>query len=696
MENQNWNRVYKSITADSAYTEFHQTLTSLFDTSFPLKRKNSKKNKKRPTSKNPQLVRLKEQIITLSELATEYPNNRNIRNQLNEKKDNYKLSLLETKKNETKSKIESSDNKTREIWKIVNHETTAAKKSSEITIYKNDEPIDPEETCEIFNDYFLSVPNLVIRELERGLNDNLPNSQVTEILNPETIYLSPITEEETLQCINKLKDKPSSGYDNISSILIKKVKFHLVKPLTFLINKSFEEGIFPNELKIAKVVPIHKDGDNSDIQNYRPISIIPTISKIFEYAILTRLVNFFTKHKILSKNQFGFTKKRSTIDAVITVIEQIIDALERGEVSMAHFLDLSKAFDCVDRGLLLQTLYRYGVRGVAQSLIASYLTNRPQYVSVKGSQSRLRETQHGVPQGSILGPFLFIVYTNDLISDNIMYADDTTSLYSDNNLINLEIIGNTGINELTQNFASLKLMVNPKKTASVIFKPARKVLPFEPTVQIEENVIENSNHFKLLGINIDENLTWTDHIEDLAAKVSSGLFAIRRIVQIANIEASLSVYYALIESHLRYGIVLWGSCSIENRNRIFKLQKRAIRYICGVSSDTHCKEYFIKLKVLSLPSLYILEACLLAKKNLNVLTKVGDKHSYNTRFRNILLTQQHHTTRFEKKPSYKGTKFYNKLPGYIREAATFNIFKNQLKKFLLEKCFYSASEFLES
>ena len=215
------------------------------------------------------------------------------------------------------------------------------------------------------------------------------------------------------------------------------MKHHISAPISFLINRSFTTGIFPSALKTSKVIPVFKNkGSNQTVDNYRPISLLSNIDKIFEKLVYSRLISFLELHNVLSEKQFGFRKKHSTNDALISLTEEIRRSLDSGKLSCGVFIDLQKAFDTVDHEILLHKLKLYGIRGVANRWFRSYLTNRIQFVTYSGSNSKTKIISAGVPQGSVLGPLLFLIYINDLcnaiqFSQTSLFADDTSIIYSD-------------------------------------------------------------------------------------------------------------------------------------------------------------------------------------------------------------------------------------------------------------------------
>ena len=281
--------------------------------------------------------------------------------------------------------------------------------------------------------------------------------------------------------INALKSKNSCGHDGLSTILLKAIKHDICKPITLIINQSLYTGIFPNKLKLAKVIPIYKKGDNTKLENYRPISILPAISKIFERAIFDQLSEHLKNKNVLYSSQYGFRKHHSTELAVLELIDRITQELDNSHVSINIYLDLSKAFDTLDHNILLYKLNCYGIRGPALNLFKSYLSNRQQYVEFRNYRSPYAPISIGVPQGSILGPLLFIIYVNDItaasdIFNCTMYADDTTlstSINCSENYNNCDLI-NSELSKINEWLIVNKLSLNTSKTKYMLFHMPQK------------------------------------------------------------------------------------------------------------------------------------------------------------------------------------------------------------------------------
>lgn len=296
------------------------------------------------------------------------------------------------------------------------------------------------------------------------------------------------------------------------------------------------------------------------------------------------------------------------------------------------------------------------------------------------------------------GAILFILYINDIqfnvpVTDKItLYADDCTLLFKRSDLIDLEIEANNMANEVVQFFNDSDLTINSNKSHVISFD--YKYRPFHPTITLGETNIESCTVVNMLGLSMDSKLNWGDHVNKISLKLSRSLFAFRNIVKRVPKTTAKSVYYALIESHIAYGIELWGSTSKQNIQRIFVLQKSAIRYLEGLKFPQTCRESFSSLSILTVPSLYIFKSILHVKDRLNSFQVNSDIHGYNTRGRNNISVERHRLSVFEKTPTYRGQKFFAKLPADLRSIVEEKQFKTKLYSFLSEKAFYEVDEFL--
>ena len=376
-----------------------------------------------------------------------------------------------------------------------------------------------------------------------------------------------------------------------STNIIRKTINEISTPLAHIINQSFITGTVPDKLKIAKIVPIFKSGSTTSFNNYRPISILPTISKVLEKIVCNRLVDFLEKNNILYKHQYGFRSKHSTTHPILQLIKDIADANDKAtkDATLAVFIDLSKAFDTINHNILLHKLQFYGIRGICNSWFANYLADRTQFTEICNSKSSQKKLMTGVPQGSILGHILFLIYINDIQNCTnkltiLSFADDTTVYISNPSVDEMVDIVNTELKKLYGWLCANRLSLNKKKTNFCIFSPtSNKHNISNKTITLNDQIInqigdkDKNDAIKFLGINLDKHLTWKTHINVTCSKISSALFIINRVKNLLPHTALKSLYYTLIHSHMTYGIHAWGNAS--SIAKLFVLQKHAIRII---------------------------------------------------------------------------------------------------------------------
>jgi hypothetical protein len=385
----------------------------------------------------------------------------------------------------------------------------------------------PQDIVEAFANHFASVST------KSSTHPFRPQDHRHITPSNASFFLTPTTVDEILTIIHSLKSKKSSGHDSINTQLLKKLKNGIALPLEIIANKSFSEGTFPTSLKKAKVIPIHKSKEKTLTVSYRPIALLPPLSKIFEKLLAKRLTQFFHTHSTLTDNQFGFRKKHSTLHAVTKFALDIITNIIEDNTTLATFIDFSKAFDKINHQILLHKLSLYGIRGIALSFISSYLENRPFFVSHNHCTSTLRTIQDiGVPQGSILGPLLFLLYINDLPTyltdaNTILFADDTTIYHTNNNIYELKSTMNNTLNKLHTWCQINKIDLNLAKTKYMIFHNKVSHNPNASfPIHINNTPIERVTFFKFLGITIDEKLKWSEHTKSVKIKLAQGLHAL--------------------------------------------------------------------------------------------------------------------------------------------------------------------------
>jgi len=415
--------------------------------------------------------------------------------------------------------------------------------------------------------------------------------------------------------INNLKPKASSGHDKISPKIVKTNNTLIAGPLAHITNLSFKEGTFPHDLKIAKVIPIYKNKSNSSFENYRPISLLPTFSKVIERLVYNRLYKYVKLNNILNSAQYGFQNKLSTEQAIIELQNRVITYLAKKQHTIGIFIDLSKAFDTLNHSILLQKLNLIGIRGIPLKWFTSYLNNRTQFTEYLSHKSVFRNVKCGVPQGSILGPLLFLLYMNDLISvckvcQAILFADDTTLLYNDTNYDALINKANSELSDISTWFAINKLSLNVEKTQFIQFQ-RNKATPFPKplTLKINENTIQKVEYVKFLGVYIDQYMKWNEHISRKCNQISRTIGTLSRLKNILPRPIMLTLYSSLIVPYITYGVVAWGNTDNSQIKRMSILQKRSVRLINGSKYNSHTGPIFRSLRLLTLQDIFHLECC---------------------------------------------------------------------------------------
>ena len=450
---------------------------------------------------------------------------------------------------------------------------------------------------------------------------------------------------------------------------------------------------FPDELKIAKVIPLFKKGSKTDLTNYRPISILPSLSKVIEKLIYVRLNNFFDKHGILTQHQYGFRKKHSTEFAILDLQEKIASALENKQSAISIFLDLSKAFDCINHVILLKKLQYYGIRGLAFDLMVSYIKNRQQYVVVDNVSSAPINIHCGVPQGSILGPLLFLIYINDIVNTSdliyfILFADDTNLFISDANTDNLYNIINVEMTKISLWFKVNKLKININKCCFIHFSNLNSNAK---NIYLEGAPLCQVQNTKFLGVYIDQNLNWSAHIQCISNKLVKIVATVSKIKHLLPKSTLMQLYYTLVYPIITYGILAWGHADKVHLNKLSVLQNRFLYKISNSSWVTRSNSVYINLNCLKLSELVIAKCCIFVfKLKRNLLPGICNKYlvNLNKTIAMQLRSKEKLTHGYARiKCSHNSIKFlaprvWNSLPKSLHEITTIAKFKKEIFNYL--------------
>jgi hypothetical protein len=604
----------------------------------------------------------------------------------------YNKLLVCKRSNYFRTEISRATNKAKSVWNIIKYET------NKITDKKSYfETSEPNQLAHDINNYFINAVKWALKPPDIPTSLQLLQTYTPALTN--AAELKPFSVGEIFSLLKQIKPKATKDIYEVPTNILHQLPPSFIDVLCHTMNQCLKNGSYPQTLKKIKVVPVYKGkGPKTDFKNYRPISIIPALSKIFELGLANRLISHLTERGILAKEQHAYQSHKSTVDATRELIKTIVTQQEMGHKVAVVLCDLSKAFDLVDHELIIKKLNHYGIRGNFLKIFQSFLENREQLCEVdvngkKGKSTYLSLNATSVPQGSIIGNYLFITLVNDLSACTIngklvAYADDSAFIVSGTNFSELQCKVNGLLLDVKNWFSVNGMQLNPEKT-NVIQVSLRGVPPNTLKIELDNINVPTVDKAKYLGFVVDSGLKWNSHIEELSKRLTKACFAISRLTKMLNDQCVRNAYFAYFQSTITYGIDMWGLAA--DRQRIFILQKRVIRIMARVRWDTPARDIFRELKILTVPSLYILEIAKVVRRNLHQFKRRG----HNSRNRNDLLPNRHRLKKSEQCIWYIGPKIYNRLPKDIKQPdMSENIFISKLKEYLINQAFYSVDEFL--
>lgn len=683
---------------NKAYDDFMTIYKELYDRVFPI----SVSRGRKVTLKNPWMSQgLLKSCKTKNSLYLKYIKNPN---ETNRKKfitfrNKFKSIRKRAEINYYAEEFCKCSNNLKKTWNVIRSAIGLTNNESVINSLNSDgvKIEDPEEIANKFNSYFT--------EIAQNLAKNIPDP-----LSPLESYLSPpitnsfgledTTSEEIIKLNQTIRLSHSKGIDDIDPFVASPSINIIAQPLSEIVNCSFNTGIFPSALKIAKVVPIFKRGERSDVANYRPISVLPYFAKIFEKLMYKRLSSFLEKSSILYPSQHGFQAGHSPSLPLLSIQDKISEAIENNEFSLGVFFDLAKAFDTVSHDILLKKLNNYGIRGVQHKWFASYLENRSQVVYCNGAYSMMRSVLFGVPQGSNLGPLLFLLFINDLPNASplmyfILFADDTNIFYSHSSLTSLYQIVNGQLSQIANWFRANKLSLNLDKTNYILFRSHRKIsFTNENNLYIDGHSIKQETSTKFLGVVLDQHLSWKDHIKAISSKIAKNIGIIKRASSLLPPHVRLTLYYTLIYPYLTYCNIIWASTYKSNLQRLTILQKRVIRYVANVPYNSHTHQLFLEFKLLKIEQIrtvqigefmFRYEHNLLPVAYRQMFFRASDFHSYSTRSSNLYRQPFAHTNTRLFSIRYTGANIWNSIPSAISQLHGLHIFKKRLRCYIINR-----------
>ena len=535
------------------------------------------------------------------------------------------------------------------------------------------------------NTFFINIAHdLLSQEFPKIASPVTPDAPhfdyIQKIVTPDdTCEIPPIDAEKLSYIIRKLPNKASSGIDLLSTPILKLL---ILSPYFFIcllkiLNLCIKNTTFPERMKISRIVPIPKTGDPSKLQNLRGISVIPMLSKILEKHISLCIIDFLEAHNLFHPNQSGFRTGISTTHAVVKFSNHIYNAIDKKLLSCAVLIDLSKAFDTVDHQLLLSKLPHYGFSRNLIQLLESFLHERQQLCSLNNQTSKAEKLfPLGVPQGSVLGPLLFLLAVNDLLhlplkSTLDMYADDITLYFSSASIEELSQTINADLRRICTWFRDNRLVINNDKTKALLFGSEHKLRTNSTDsipLFLDHKRIEFVKSAKLLGVVLDGSLSWKDHVSRVIGKISSNLYPLvvaNRLRLPTHIRKIL--FHALISPHLNYGIPLYSGCSSQQYlHRLRILTKKAIRLVAGVRFPAHTSTIFRSLKILTFDQLIQLRLAKLIHSILHLQAPVY-LHSaipprlnrFSSRYPTMIQQPHYLTAHGQRNPIFRGIQVFN-------------------------------------
>ena len=569
---------------------------------------------------------------------------RNVYNKLKSKlrRDYYRLRCEEYKKN------------ARKLWGLINNTIKKVKHKGSIIPYITVEGLkhyNPHKIANCFGKFYLKLGSELANQILPGNTtistylNNIPRNLGSMVLAPTTVH-------EIDVLIRKLPNKSSHGFDNISNIMLKLLRTSITFPLCHIFNTSLIEGSFPDRMKVAEIIPLYKGTEMDKMINYRPISLLITLSKLLEKIMYRRLYSYLECNNILYNSQYGFRSRRSCEQAITELVGYILQSKNCNEHCTGIFLDLSKAFDTLDHSILLQKLERYGIRGATHDWFSSYLNGRQLVAKITIGPSQIvksdnYEITYGVAQGSCLGPLLFIIFMNDLTqlplySNIILFADDTTVFYSHKSEKFLKYTLEHDLNIMSDWFKANKLSLNLDKMIGIKFWDNSNFI-----LRTNNMSIEMTNHTKFLGAYIDHKLTWHIHTSHLLDKLNMN----RRLMTLGKNHLDLTclrnIYFGHIHSHILYGISVWGSMISQSMlKEIYMIQKKCVHLMRPTGKWTNIPQIFTELHLMPVQKMIKFAMCKLGynvsrKQYPEPILKLFEKfrgqkiHRYPTRNKHI-------------------------------------------------------------
>ena len=679
-----FDEIYSTDNPDIAFTSFIKLFCTIFNRHAPIKKKRVKNTPVPPwfDSNIKAAISIRDKLKKNREYTA-----------FKQQRKHVKFLIRQAKKKYFNSVVKSNTNNVSSIWRAINslNNKSFRKQPSTTNSFSPDD----------FNDHFLSIADNLTDSINQNpeqyvCSDKLKSFCSSKLKKHDTFDIPEISVHEVGKHITCLGNKSTEGYDGISNKILLLSLPYIVQHLTYLYNLCIKNNYFPSVLKIAKVTPLPKVKNPSNLNDYRPISILSALSKPIEKHIHNHLLQYFDNHGLLHPLQSGFRPKHSCQTALTHFIDQLLSSINKKDVNGVVFLDLKKAFDLVNHHILLKKLRIYQVSPNTIHFFNSYLANRKQAVLLNNCLSYEGTITTGIPQGSVLGPLLFNIFINDLplsiSSPDIMcdqFADDCTLLTAETSLDHINSKLQASLSEVTAWCYDNNMVLNPEKTKCMVVTTRQKhqLENLKLNLIVNNHSIEQVTEHRHLGVTIDENLNWDKHINALSKSAARNVYLLSRLSYVTNRDACFFFFHAHVMSLINYASNLWDGCNNTHFTKLNSVHKRALKILCKVSSGFE-NEYNLS-RPLSLNNHLKYNKCILMHKIMHgkcpsYLDKTitsTQRSSLNSRNMTLILPKPR-IDLFKTSLVYSGTSCWNGLPQHLKQPSSTETFKNKLLMYL--------------
>ena len=577
-------------------------------------------------------------------------------------------------------------------------------RKSNITSVKVGETLceDSKEIVNEFNNYFVNIASKLKEPIISTNHDKLQEFCQERLPAGIKFNIPLIQREKVLKFLSNTDMSKATGTDMIGPRLLKLAAPYIVDEICFICNHSITNSVFPSKWKDAKVAPLHKSGPHEELNNYRPISVLPILSKVLEKHVHDSLSNFLHQHELLYRTQSGFRAGHSCETALVNMVDSWLNAIDNSKLIGIVLVDFKKAFDLVDHQILKNKLKVYGINDEALRWFDNYLSNRRQQVMINNCKSNFQSISCGVPQGSILGPLLFLLFINDLplYTRNVhtdLYADDTTLYDMQDSMKQIENNLQSALNNLHVWCKENGMILNSSKTKVMLVTSSQKRQRLERDVldlKFNNDTLNSISNDKILGVFVDNNLAWTDHTKHLTKKIASNIWLLSKIKRYLSKDHRVQFYKSYIQPHIDFCSIVWGSSSESNKLKIFKLQNRACKVILDYNVND-LSEDMKSLKIMSIyDRLYLRKAKFMFKvysnevpsyisENFSLRSNVNTSIHLRSMSAGCFVPPKPRTEYFKHSMRYSGCLVWNNLPDEVRNAPTIDSFHNRCLKWLV-------------